>query len=172
MSKVATRYARALAISTEPSKLALLKTELSAVAAASMADDIQAFFARPDIATKDKEQILDSLTDKLSTSIINLLKTLVQNNRFSELAEIATIFKQLADAASGQLAATIETPMKLTGETTEKITAALKKLSNKNILLREVVNKDLLGGLKIRFGDEVIDLSLAGQLNKLTQVLS
>ncbi len=171
MSKVATRYARALVTATPVKDLAALTAELTAVAEATSEGGVQAFFTRPDIAAADKEKLLTDLTNKLSTPIVNLLKILIQNSRFSELTAIAAAFKQIADAASGQLTATIETPVKLSGKTAEQITATLKKLSGKDVSLAEVLNKDLLGGLKIRFGDEVIDLSLTGRLAKLQQSL-
>jgi F-type H+-transporting ATPase subunit delta len=54
----------------------------------------------------------------------------------------------------------------------EKITAALKKMTGKEITMETSENPALIGGIKITIGDEMIDLSTAGKLRNLAQALS
>ncbi|MBI3602045.1 MAG: F0F1 ATP synthase subunit delta [Candidatus Omnitrophica bacterium] len=62
----------------------------------------------------------------------------------------------------GQLIA----PVAVDGADKQKITATLSKKTGRNIVLEDVINKDLVAGISIKLGSIVIDGSLAEKLRK------
>ncbi len=82
------------------------------------------------------------------------------------LAEI----EKLDDAASGVVRARITSAHKLDDETMELLEKKLKTRSHgKEIVWEKEIDKALLGGAVIRYGDKVLDLSLANRVGQLAE---
>jgi F-type H+-transporting ATPase subunit delta len=67
--------------------------------------------------------------------------------------------------------ATIETATALAPESGAQIVANLKRKYGSDLVARFVVNKDLLGGMRIRVGSDVWDSSVRNRLHRLQQQL-
>jgi F-type H+-transporting ATPase subunit delta len=67
--------------------------------------------------------------------------------------------------------ATIETATALASESGAQIVANLKRKYGSDLVARFVVNKDLLGGMRIRVGSDVWDSSVRNRLHRLQQQL-
>ncbi len=101
----------------------------------------------------------------------NLLTILEKNKRFILLPEIASLFiKQLSQSNSVVLTEVV-TAKELTQDNKDSLTKALEDKFSKKIDLTEKVDKSLLGGVIIKFGDSVIDTSIKGKLEQLSKAL-
>ncbi len=67
--------------------------------------------------------------------------------------------------------ATIETATELAPEASAQIVANLKRKYGNDLTARFVVNKELLGGMRIRVGSDVWDSSVRNRLHRLQQQL-
>jgi F-type H+-transporting ATPase subunit delta len=67
--------------------------------------------------------------------------------------------------------ATIETATELAPDSSAPIVANLKRKYGSDLIARFVVNKDLLGGMRIRVGSDVWDSSVRNRLHRLQQQL-
>jgi F-type H+-transporting ATPase subunit delta len=67
--------------------------------------------------------------------------------------------------------ATIETATELAKESSAQILANLKQKYGSDLAARFVVNKELLGGMRIRVGSDVWDSSVRNRLHRLQQQL-
>ena len=65
---------------------------------------------------------------------------------------------------SGRLQAVVTSASPMDGETVERITDQLSKTLGKEVILRVLVDPEILGGIVVRVGDPVYDGSVVNQL--------
>jgi|SRR6267143_1213284 len=80
-------------------------------------------------------------------------------------------FKRLLRLEIEKRSATIETASELAPEAGAEIVANLKRKYGNELATRFVVNKELLGGMRIRVGSDVWDSSVRNRLHRLQQQL-
>ncbi len=108
---------------------------------------------------------------KVSAHIVNLLCIVIGKGRESYLADILAMYKVYADEARNVAYAEVVSAFELTDEQNEAIKQALSQKTGKEIKLSVTVDKSLLGGMKVKFGDVVYDGSAIARLNGLRKSL-
>ena len=174
MSKTSLRYARALALALETAPVAELTEaagNLDLAAEVLGAEESRKFFANPRVATEEKEKVIVQVFAKADEKLVNFLRLIVRFEKMPELANLAASFRTVLNESAGVATATIESATKLDAEEIVKLTAALSKMTGREVAVETRVNAELLGGVKITIGDELIDLSLTGKLGRLRQEL-
>jgi F-type H+-transporting ATPase subunit delta len=83
------------------------------------------------------------------------------------LPEIQKEYKALIEKREGKKTITLVAPFKLLAEQQEKLTPVLKKRFGENLTIETKVDKSLIGGFLAKSGDDVIDASIKGKLEKL-----
>lgn len=100
------------------------------------------------------------------------LAAMADNDRLGLLPEVAAIFSRLRESAEGRLQVRVVSAIPLEPGQEERMSAALRKRYDCEIELRNEVDPGVLGGAVIYAGDEVIDGSLKGRLDKLQASLA
>ena len=100
------------------------------------------------------------------------LGVLGANRRLPLLAEITALFRKHKQEAEQRLQVRVVSARALEADQAERMKTALAKRFNRDIELESVTDPEVLGGAIIYAGDQVIDGSLRGRLNKLTNALS
>lgn len=176
MSKTSLRYARALAlVISEKAAVADLKDtadNLDLLAEVFTLNDVQDFFANPRIAITTKENVVAKIFGGNNTPLENFLKLIVHNDRITEIVAIAESFRAVLNESAGVATAQIESANELDEKQILDLTAALRKMTNREIAVETRINPQILGGVKIFLGDELVDLSLSGKLRQLQKVLN
>jgi len=175
MSKVSLRYARALsaACGKEGKQAQELSAQLKLAAEALAGKEAQTFFANPRVKKSLKIKVIDKTFAAAEPAVIRLLKVVVENNRADEILNVTKDFESILAETTGLIQAKIETASKLEPRLLDKLTAAIEKLTGREVQAETAINPRLLGGVKITLGDdEVIDLSLSNKLNKLSKALT
>lgn len=96
--------------------------------------------------------------------VIDFIKETTRDNLLPEVAfQLQSIVKKENKAKI----ATVITASSLTEVQKEQIRKRLETAIGYEISLREVIDKSLLGGFKIKLGDWIYDASLKGTLEKL-----
>ena len=109
--------------------------------------------------------LIDRLLSGKVGPVTELLLRNVLTSRRTGSAEVAV--ERLSEAASrrrGQSVARVTTAVALTPAQEERLTTVLGRLYGRTIGLQIVVDPDVLGGLVVQVGDEVIDGSVAHRL--------
>jgi F-type H+-transporting ATPase subunit delta len=109
--------------------------------------------------------LIDRLLSGKVSAVTELLLRNVLTSRRTGSAEVAV--ERLSEAASrrrGQSVARVTTAVALTPAQEQRLTAVLGRLYGRTIGLQIVVDPDVLGGLIVQVGDEVIDGSVAHRL--------
>jgi len=102
---------------------------------------------------------------------LNVLKLLLEYRRIGVFPEIADHFDALKADAENTVDVTVTSATSLNAEQEQAITAALRERLGRNINLSTRIDENLIGGAVIRAGDVVIDGSLRGRLEGLTNAL-
>jgi len=101
----------------------------------------------------------------------NFVKVLAENDRLSLLPEIGAQFEALKANAEGTLEATITSAQELTQAQLEALVAGLKAKFNRAVNVQVAVDPELIGGAVIAIGDQVIDGSVKGRLQRMSFAL-
>ena len=100
-----------------------------------------------------------------------LLEQTVRTSRDHNLDLAAEELSELAAARRDRYVAHVGTPVALTPQQEQQLTATLSRLYGRQMSLQLELNPELLGGLVIRVGGEVIDGSVSNRLNAAKRAL-
>lgn len=106
-------------------------------------------------------------------NIVNNFLAYLKDHRLNSL--IPSILEELEKIyfdEKGITKVTVSSKDKLSEQEVKKISALVSQKSGKKVQVKEVENKDLIGGALIRYEDKVIDLSIKKQLNNLAKQLA
>jgi F-type H+-transporting ATPase subunit delta len=101
----------------------------------------------------------------------NFVKVLAENDRLTLLSEISGQFETLKASAEGTLEATITSAQELTQAQIADLVAGLKSKFNREVDVQVAVDPELIGGAVIAIGDQVIDGSVKGRLQRMSFAL-
>ena len=78
----------------------------------------------------------------------------------------------MADEDAGRVRATVTTAVELTSKDRDRVAEELSKRLGKDIHLDVHVDPRILGGLKLQYGDRLVDASVATRLQQLRRRLA
>jgi F-type H+-transporting ATPase subunit delta len=117
------------------------------------------------------ELLLDLGGDRLSGEGKNLVRLLVENDRLAIVPEIAAMFERLRSEHEGAVDVVIESALAIDPTQERALAKALKRKFGRDVRVSSELHPELIGGVRIRAGDLVIDGSVQGQLEKLAHQL-
>ena len=127
----------------------------------------------PKLAYKEKAEIFVGLFQgEVQNKTTNFLKVLGEAKRLPLLPDILKEYQKLLDKKNKLNNVLVTTAFELSKSQEDQLESFLKKMYGKNISTRVEVDNDLIGGLTVKSGDEVIDLSTKGKLLKLKKQIS
>ena len=142
--------------------------DLALISASFKENLIQALIDTPDISQREKaEKFVSIFEGEVSAKTINFLKTLGQANRLKILDNIILNFLELVAKKRNQKNVVVSSAFELESDQLEKIKLAMQKRLGADIIITSAVDKTLIGGMKISYEDQVIDLSLKNKLESL-----
>lgn len=114
-----------------------------------------------------------SIGEEAPSQLKGLLRTVIENGRLCALPEIAAQFRALKNESEGVADAYIESAYALTKKDVDQLVKALSQKFPGVTLRPEVsINKDLIGGVSIRVGDQVLDGSVRARLAQMKAALT
>jgi F-type H+-transporting ATPase subunit delta len=115
--------------------------------------------------------IIDVAGASLGERGANFVKVLAENGRLTLLPEIGTQFETLKASAEGVVEAMITSAQELTQSQIDELAAGLKAKFNRSVTVQVAVDASLIGGAVITIGDQVIDGSVKGRLQRMSFAL-
>tara|TARA_B100001250_G_C19800070_1_gene790613 strand:+ start:1657 stop:2208 length:552 start_codon:yes stop_codon:yes gene_type:complete len=120
------------------------------------------------ISGSDKKNILSNiLRGKMSSLVIELLMILIENDEIQLFEDIANKYNYLMKSNSVELDVSITSNVELSKDKLDSMKVSLAKKLDKQINIKNNVDKSLVGGIQLRIGNTIIDNSLSNKLNKL-----
>ena len=118
-------------------------------------------------------ELLDTLvSSKVQPVTLQLLRQVVRLPRGRSLDSLVARLAELAADRRGRSVATVTAAAPLSAEQERRLTEDLSRIYGRSIDVQVELDPDLLGGLVIRVGDEVIDGSVAARLAEARQRLA
>ncbi len=134
--------------------------------------EVAAVLNNPTIAMQEREGLVATAPKLFDEEATNLARLLIESGRIDDAAEIDEEFQRLADDAAGRVRATVTTAVTLESEDRERVARELSKRLDKEVKLSVVVDPRILGGLKLQYGDRIVDASVATRLEQLRRRLA
>jgi F-type H+-transporting ATPase subunit delta len=173
-SMVAKRYALALfQLVREQQLLDTVEEELRVVKEVFYVnEDLKAVLQSPKVSREKKKAILTNAFSTVNKYVLNTLLLLVDRHRENEIMDVATEFSELANEERGIEAADVYSVRPLTDDERTGLSAYFaEKVGKKSLQIENIVDSELLGGIKVRIGNRIFDGSLRGKLDRLERTL-
>ena len=173
---VARRYASALAdVIIEKGEAATVQAELAAWG--KMISETSALlevFGNPTVPYDKKGIILNELIgrSRVRPTTANFLRTLLKNQRLSDLPQVNAKLAQILDERAGVVSAEITSARPVAEDTKAVLEQKLTQLTGKQARLSFETDESLLGGIVTRIGSTVYDGSVSNQLRRLREELA
>ena len=146
---------------------------LSAAATITSDESMAGWLQSPhSTASKAVEIIAEAIGGEVDARFQSYLGVLADNGRLSLCAEISRMFEELRLQAEKRLRVRVVSAVALQESEAERMQTALAKRFDREISLKNEVDAEVLGGAIIYAGDQVIDGSLQGRLNRLETSLN
>ncbi len=115
-----------------------------------------------------KKKMVKNVYKDLDLDFIYFLYVIIDHNRMNLLYEIIDSYNLYVLEESNTLKASVISTIKLSDKKLEDIKERLAiRHEGKNIIISNVIDETLLGGIKIVINNETIDYSLKNSLNRL-----
>jgi F-type H+-transporting ATPase subunit delta len=170
-NKAASRYAKSIIdLSKENNSLEEVKADMALVSKVINENpQLEAILKNPIVPIDKKTGILVNLfQSKVHVITISFMKLMVAKGRseilFSAAKQVVTQYEEI----KGIVTAEVSSATALTPASRAEIIAIVKKEIGANeVVIKEKINEDLIGGFILKVGDKQFDASIANGLKKL-----
>ncbi|QOJ24598.1 MAG: F0F1 ATP synthase subunit delta [Gammaproteobacteria bacterium] len=170
---VARPYAEAVykhAVTNE--SLAQWSKVLQLAAAVAENENVKSLIGNPIISAKQLSEIFIEIgKSKFNSEARNLLMLLAENKRIVILPQISQLFEQLKAQHEGVLEAKVVSAFEMEGKQLKKLVEDLERKFKRKIEAQVSVDSELIGGIKVEIGDEILDASVRGKLEAMAIAL-
>ncbi len=148
-------------------------------AGTQLANDIsmQTFIASPGTSGEDKTEVVVALFKSilgraLSKQENSFVVLLLDNSRIDALPSMLELFDVMSNLSSDAKAFHVVSAYKLSTAEEKQIVSDLADKYNTTVSIDTEIDENLVGGVVIKEGDKVIDLSIQARVNELGSRLS
>lgn len=169
-SDVARRYAAGLfQLAAEKKIIDLIASEMMAIGEVCKQDrTLLDFLAAPQIRDQDKEEVVKAVfSGKVSKPVNQFLELIIRKRRSHYIVEIADEFQDLVLESQGIIKTRVISAVVLKDKEISELTKRLEKKTGKRIQMTRNVKPEILGGMIVHLGNQIIDKSLKYQLSLL-----
>ena len=160
-------------------KLAFKKQSLVAwsdtlryLAAVANDERISALDGNPSVSTKQFSDLFISIcNDKLNDESRNFVLLMIENGRVGILPQVSESFELLKAQHDGVLDAKIVSAFAMNDGQLSKLMASLERKFKRKIEATVSIDPELIGGVKVEIGDEILDTSVRGKLEAMAIAL-
>lgn len=169
ISTISKVYAKALMETGGDYKI--LESQLNEISnVINSSNDLKVIMSNSSISISKKIEIIDAVfNEKIDKKLLNLLKILIEKNRFNEFEAVRESFSKLTEEKSNKKTVEIISPVKLNFENRTNVLFKLEHKLNKEITPIWTVDKSLIAGLAFKIDDCIIDTSIRAKLENLSK---
>lgn len=126
----------------------------------------------PTISIDTKNSIIDEVfSQNIDKKIKDFLKIIIEKKRFNEFNSIVSSFKAELDKINNIKHVEIISAINLDENNKQTILAKIENKIQKQVIANWTVDNSIIGGLVIKFDDNIIDSSLKQKLEKLSKII-
>jgi len=171
--KISVRYARALFLSALDRKiLDRVYADMALIAEVCSVPEFRELLESPIILPSRKNEIIQgTLKGKIDEITASLIRLVVKNGRESYLPGIAREFVRSTKEYRGITETVLTTAVRVDEETKKQIEDLIAEAFKTKVELKEVVDRDIIGGFILKAEDNYIDASVRNKLRKIEKEL-
>ncbi|WP_042463553.1 F0F1 ATP synthase subunit delta [Neobacillus dielmonensis] len=173
-SLAAKRYALALLqIAKEQQLLETIKEEIRVVKEViQYTPELSAALKSSKLSLEQKKQLITTSFASVNVYVLNTLLILIERHREGIITDFANEFLDLANEEMGIAEAVVYSTRALSDAERDALSAVFAaKIGKKALNIENIVDTNLLGGVKLRIGNRIYDGSLRGKLDRLERKL-
>jgi F-type H+-transporting ATPase subunit delta len=171
VEEVAKRYAHAFFEGNEQIA-GQLEGELGQIwAQITSRHDLEQILIHPEVDMAAKKAVINDLTEDAIPQTRRILNLLLDHKRLELLGDILTVFRRLRLAAQGEIEVHVESVLAVDPTVKESIEQLITKITGLKPVITETVNPELLGGIRLGFGDVLLDGSARKSLAECVEII-
>lgn len=126
----------------------------------------------PNLSKEERCRILDEgFRGKLQPYVLNFLKILVEKDHIHLFSDCCRAYTQLYQSDHNILSVTAFTAVPLTKAQEDALTEKLSGLTGKTILLRNRVDSEIIGGVRLSYDGRCLDDTVSHRLARVRDLL-
>ncbi len=179
LSTIARPYAQALLLALRdankgPKEAADLAAVMDGIAQVVTTPEIMSLVGEPKVSSEQIcELIVAGVGCEMPAEAANLIKVVVENGRLEAVPEIARQFRELKNQSEGVADAYIESAFPMTETQIDELVKGLaSRFPNLKLVPIVSINETLIGGVRVRVGDKIIDGSIQTRLAQMQEALT
>lgn len=135
--------------------------------------EVEAVVDSPAIPLSERAALVARLLEgRVQPGVLRMVDLLVTRGRATALPRVSDEFKRLLNKHRGIVMATVTSAVPLTGDETAAIRARVESMAGATVELATRVDPALIGGVTILVGDQLLDASIRGRLERLRDQLN
>ncbi|WP_290871170.1 F0F1 ATP synthase subunit delta [Aquabacterium sp.] len=172
LATIARPYAEALFKATPAAEQSAWVAQAEALAAVARDPQLQSLADNPKVTA---EQVFDVITGaakvSLAPALVNFLRTVLENGRLAALPTMVEQFQTLVQAGQGVSEARIYSAFPVDAAQLADIIGPLESRFGRKLEAKVELDPELIGGVRVVVGDEVLDTSIKARLERMKSVL-
>ena len=156
-------------IAVETNELDMWTDNLSILSRTIISGDVKAIIASPKIDSNKTLDFLNSFLAEENLMFSRFISIMIENKKVYFLDEVYRLFSEMILDEQNTTIAEVETAYPLTDNQKKLLIKNLEKQHDTKIKIDEVINKELLAGIKISINNEVTDYSVRYKLNSMKE---
>jgi F-type H+-transporting ATPase subunit delta len=173
LATIARPYAEAaFEVADREGKLAAWADALARLATVASDPKVQHLLGDPGVTPDALYGVIAGAAGDLPAGVQNLVRVLIENGRVAALPQARELFEALKNEREGIVDAGIASAFPLDAAQTAELVRGLEARFKRKVRPHVSVDKELIGGVRVAVGDEVIDGSVRGQLAAMATALA
>ncbi len=167
---VARRYAEALfEIAQETDNVDEMQKDLELIAETiDSYDELKSFMFHPLIPPREKRDVVNKLFGPhVSEMVLNFLYVVIDKRRDTYIGAMAEEYKDMANEYKNVLFADLISAREVSDEDVQVLKEKVAAATGKSVDMEVSIDPSLIGGIKMRIGDRIIDASVKKKLELL-----
>lgn len=169
MEEIASVYARSLfEVARDAGSLDTVREQLGEIADALDGNrDLTIFFFSPYFSGDEKKNGLHRLVTGADATLVNFLELLIENHRLPAIFRIRRSLDRLWEEENKLLPVQVTTAIELDAQVVEELGRKIGEQTGRRVQLSSTVDPEILGGIVLRVGNNILDASIRNRLDQL-----
>lgn len=148
-------------------------SDISAVADVINTDaNLKQIVREPQLSTTQKLDLFTKIfKNKVNEDVLSFILLLIEKKRIVNLQGILSSMKEIQLEKNNTQVAKVKTVIPLNDEERDSLRKKLSVKYKMNIILEEEIDKDIIGGVFVKVGDDIIDDTLRYRLLEMKKLM-
>lgn len=171
-SRLSRRYANAIFdLAREENNEEAFTLDIDRFVGVFEGSELHDVLTNPAFGVEKRKSLALRIADRLvvTTLFVKFLSYLIERDRLVFLPSIGLHYRRLLEETKGRVEARVLTPNTLGQEKKDNLGRVLKGICGKEVILKEEIRTDLIGGLLIELEGKIYDATISTQLQSMRE---